>query len=354
MAVLHPNDSNANINALVELAFIEGIVPQVMLQNPLLTKLLEKKRIVWKGGKNIMGISDTAEVDDHMQAYVEHEAMTAKRTTTLDNPYWDWKFTQIPIVYTMKEKIQASAYSRAELVSFLVNKANRSARNGLRRMAYGVPFNSVTPYTIGTDTEGTDNSAGFQSIRQALTHDATYGHVTRTISSGTNTWFQSADIDDFASSASAQTTETEMSPDNFEKAKDAIMEYASGNAGRIALMGPSLFRGLKSYCEAKRITTAPGSMAKYGYESMEVFGIECVKDYFLKNKHATNSHLWLFILTPDTWRLQIHPDRSFKFTGFTWQGDKPDGKDEWLARIMLAGNLVCTKPNENFFHSNFV
>jgi hypothetical protein len=80
--------------------------------------------------------------------------------------------------------------------------------------------------------------------------------------------------------------------------------------------------------------------------------VELVKDPYLKNKNITNAHKWLFILNIPSWNLFLHPERTFAFTGFKWQGDIEGGYDRWLARIMCRGNLCCWQPQSNAFQTD--
>jgi hypothetical protein len=50
--------------------------------------------------------------------------------------------------------------------------------------------------------------------------------------------------------------------------------------------------------------------------------------------------------------LRIHTSRDFQMTDFVWQGDRVNGYDKWLARILVAGNLVCWKPNGSMWLNN--
>jgi hypothetical protein len=359
MAVAKPTDLNANINVLVHEAYWEGIIPQVMLATPFTAKLMASRRVSWKGGKVIMGITDTKELTGHMQVYGENTAMTVQRSSFLENPYWDWKFAQNPIAYTMKEYIQnGGSYSEADLVKLLVSKSNRASRLGMNNMMYGIPVNSLpggtaTPYTIYTDTEGTDDSLGFQSVRHALTHGTgtttKYGHIARDYSGPTNAYWESADLGGWASTAGVQTTACDANIDNVRIAIDECSQWLEKPGEFLAVCGPANYRKLKKWVEAKRIDTGKGELVKFGFDSFTIDNVEFVKDNWLKEANIVGGSTMFFLFHMPSWELRIHPDRSFEFTDFTWQGDKPDGLDQWVARILLAGNLICNQPNCNMF-----
>jgi len=90
-------------------------------------------------------------------------------------------------------------------------------------------------------------------------------------------------------------------------------------------------------------------LAKYGFQTFVIDGVEFVQDSWLTTNSMTTD---FFLLAPSTWDLRVSPKRNFKMTGFTWQGDQVGGLDKYLARILLAGNLTCSKPNANIWKSN--
>jgi len=359
-----PTDLNANINVLVHEAYKKGIIAQQWMAMPLMAALLERRRVTWTGGDNIMAIQDVNELNDHMQAYGEGEGLSVKRSTFLDRAYWDWKFAQLPIAYTMKEYVKkGGGYSEADLVKLLVEKSQRATRIGIYRMILGAPATdklgtASTAYTIYSDTEGTDDSKGFQSLRHALTHGTgattKHGHVARDYSESLAPWWESADLDGWSSTAGIQTNACEASIDTVRKAIDEVQTFVPGAKASdwIMLFGPAIHRKLKSWVEAKKIDTDKGSLAKYGFDSFTIDGVQCVKDNFLKDSVIADSDTWFFLLYLPSWEFRLHPERSYKFTDFKWQGDRAGGADEWVARILLAGNFVCHQPNANMFLTN--
>jgi len=307
-----------------------------------MARLLLDRKISWEGGKYITAPVDKAEMDSLSQSYKAGERLTTGRKTMLENPYFHWKLNQTSVVYDVEEELQNSGgadVAPVKFVKFLTQKAQRAARLHLYKMMYGIG-------TSGTDA---DHDADFQSLPDALTHDATYGHLTRA-TTVTNSWWQGGSIDE---TYTDQATSYSPSINTFRRARSAIGLYADSPGDQLCVVGSAIFLELQSEVEARHIYNRDGSkLAKYGFNTMMIDGVEIVEDPFLRNAMVTNAHKWMFIVNIPDWELRIHPTRSFRFTGFTWQGDKADGYDEWLARILLAGNLICWKPNGSIYLTN--
>ncbi len=195
---------------------------------------------------------------------------------------------------------------------------------------------------------------------QALTHDATYGGITRTASSNTADWAQAASLD---GSFTDWNTSRSIGPDLIEQMQDAVMEHAGDYTASdfLFVMGPANYRALRKFVVAQHITTNPGLLnVNYGIESFEMGGWEIAKDYRLQAKYingigtsgTTAANKWVFCFCIPTWELRFHQSRRFRFSGFTWQAMIAGGRDQYLARILGSGNFVCWQPNANCFQAN--
>jgi len=334
--------NNANIQATTRSLFLNQVKAQVLMKMPLLARLLLGRRISFKGGKFITRPVDKAEMDSLAQAYFPSEPLTSGRKELLESPYFHWKYVQVPVSYDVEEELQndgGSDTAPVDLVQFLVKKAQRAARIKLYKMMYGID-------TSGSDS---DHDKDFQSVLDALTHDATYGHLSRA-TTVTNKWWQGASIaDSFADQSTAYTP----SINTFRRSVAAVSLYADGPQDLLCVVGDSIFLELQSQVEARHIYSRDGSLlAKFGFRTLMLDGVEVVADPYLRNSILTNSQKYFFIYNIPDWELRLHPRRAFNFTGFTWQGDKAGGYDEWLARIMLAGNLINWKPSSSIMLLN--
>lgn len=340
--------TNTNIEHTTRRLWKKTIVSQVLMKMAILARLLLARRMSWEGGKFITAPLDKAEMDDLAQSYTAKQALTAERKTMTEMPYFHWKYNQVPVSYDIEENLMNAGgpgVAPVKFIKFLVKKAHRATRLHLYRMMYAI--------VGGVDSLGNDDhSAHFQSVRQALDHDRTYGHLSRA-TTVTNSWWQGASA---AETFADQDTEVTWSYNTWSEMFDATQIYAELGGGYLTVTGPALFRKLKREVMSWQNYPMTGKtrLARFGFHSMEIDGVEYVKDQFLRNSVASNAHKWAFNLHINDYELRLHPQRSFAFTGFKWQGDVADGYDEWLGRIMTAGNFVCWKPNESIWRSNVV
>lgn len=86
---------------------------------------------------------------------------------------------------------------------------------------------------------------------------------------------------------------------------------------------------------AQREPAGPGfdDLARVGFTAVNFNGAAVVVD-----SHVASGNLWL--LNSDYFKLIVHRDRDFIFTGF----QKPTNQDAMLGQILWAGQLVCTAP----------
>lgn len=335
-----PTLANPNIESSCKDLWKTTVRDQVAMSNPLMAKLIMERRMTWKGGKSITQTMVKDDLTDLVQNYVAGDPLESKRKTFLTNAYFKWKNKSIPVVVTMEEMLDNMGGSDTAPIDFsktLVKVAHRAMRYSLRNDAYGA------------GGIGSDDGTTFQSIRQALDHDATYAHLSRADTT-TNAWFQGASLD---GTYTDQDTARNFSIDTFDQARDAIYrKETDGPRNLICIVGEAGYRALRRYVRAKRIDTSRGPLAKYGFLSFMIDDVEVVRDPYLLDGNLTDSQKWFFLLDVNTWEFRVHPKRSFLFTPFTWQAQFTNGADEELARIFLRGNLCCWQPGANIWLSN--
>ena len=329
-----PTATNTNVENTTLNLWKRTIASQVIMRNPLIAALFLARRFVWKGGKSVTQPLAKNDAVSLVQDYSVGDPLTSQRKTYLRNAYFLWKYKQLPVVLTVEEKLHNMGGGDTAPVDFsawLVQEAQRSMRLKMRNDAYGA---------------GADSGAAFQGLASALTHDATYGGLSRA-TSVTNGWWQGASM---AESWTDQGTSVAPSIDLCDRMMDAVSRKETVGPHRwLYICGEAIYRELKKFVRAKRIDTGTGMLAKFGFQSFTIDGVEFVKDPYLINSSLTNAHKMFYLLDLNTWEYRVHPQRSFLWTGFTWQGDFTNGADEDLGRIMLMGNLVCWQPNANIY-----
>lgn len=334
--------TNAEIEASTRDLWKQGVKPQVLLQMPMLAKLYDGRRFVWRDGKTITQTVKYQEVDSLYQAYTVGTPMNGGRVQNKTKPWFYSKLAQIPITWDVDEElynVSGGENSPVDLAASRVEDAVLGTRIGLYKAMY--------------DADTTDTGNSFQSIVQALNHDATYGGTTRA-TTATNKWFQGASLDD---TYADQDTAVAISISLIRQMIDKMLENSKQtNASNLMfLMGPANYRKLKSQVDSTMHYT-PGPMnVKYGFDSFTLDGAEVVKDYYLTANNLsaeTTPEKWVFGLNIPDWEFAIHPNRNFKLTPFRWQAEVAGGTDSWLARVLLGGNLICWKPNGSIWRSN--
>jgi len=335
---------NANILATTTEKINKGIIDQVLMPNPLFARLLMKKTAPWDGGTSLEYIIQTANTDDLVQTYKPTDQLTAARKTVLTRAKFYWKYANAQISYDVEDELQNRGDSAIEnLTDRLADIAMESMRIKLTKVAYG----------IDTPNETSDSGTDFQSIPEALDHSRAYGGITS--DTGDNAYWNGASL---AGTYSDRNTAVSCSLSTVRQAISTVRKYAKTPGSLLAITSPTNHLNLKSQLEAMNAYSQQGSkLAKFGFDSFMLDGVEHVPDYYLTGSQTINGSsdtldTWYFLLNTDHIELRLHPKRNFKITKMVWQGDRANGYDQWLGRILIAGNLICYKPNGSLWLSN--
>jgi hypothetical protein len=331
-----------NLTATTRAAWEDSVVDEVPKKTALMAMLMTKRKMNVKGGTSVKRTVEKATTEDLSQDYFPGEPMTVGSKTIFDTPEFGWKYTQHPVRYGIKEKIEnqgGKGTAPVNLVEALVKAAQKGARLHFAKKFYTVN---------GTCS---DAGASFQSLVDALDHTCTpYGKIARVATSeATNNWWLGASPD---GTWTDQDAAASPSIANFRIWIDQCRAHGDPANKYFVVCGSSIFRSFKSQAESRTEYTREGSELKYGFDTMVIDNVEFVCDPYLDILTVGTTDKYLFILDPETWEFRLNDERAFTFTGFTWQGDQAGGVDEYLARIMCTGNLVCKKPNANMFLSN--
>ena len=327
---------SVNLQYCVREAWEDSLIDQVLKPLPLVAMMMEHKKLRVNGtALKFTVVKD--DLESLAQDYDVNDPLTVGEKTVTATVQWNWKKFQLPVTYDVDDEIEGDgdkATAPISVVKTIVEAAQTGARKHLNTLLYGAAADA------GKKT--------FQGLRSALTHDATYGGLARG-TTVTNPWWQGASLaDTFADQATATTPTIAMLRNCAAKAR----RYVPANAKLYAIVGESNYAQFQSQVEARHMYTRDGSrLAKYGFRSFTIDDIEMVCDPYLTITGATTA-AYFFLLNPETWELRIKPERNFQLTPFRWLGEQANGLDKYLARVRVAGNLVCTKPNANIFLSS--
>jgi hypothetical protein len=328
--------------------FERSLKSEVYIRLPFYEELVRRNQINFSGGKYIERLVDMDEMDDLAQAYTSNEVLTDEAKDMLDKPRFTWKKIQIPVRYPADWAIQnENADSDAQLLDlpeFLVKKAHRAARLKMMKNAFNA----------GSTTGRSDTQKEFQSLVSGLDHDVQYGTLARTLSTNTRNWWQGADPSGLTRGGltSSQATATNLTISNIRKwiNETDVAHYMEAKSDLYIMMCPTLFNKLRAEMESKMIYKPTGDTQRQGFSKMELDGHTVVDVPYLQESATTK--LWVFIVNLNDWELRISSERNFKMTDFVWQGQNTNGVDYYLARILIAGNLCCWKPNGSIWLSN--
>jgi len=340
--------STADLTKATRTLFLRTVDNMVFYRTPVVEELKRRNQITDSGGTAYEKLVDTAEIDSLMQEYTANDALTDEKSTTLEKPKFTRKYAQLPLRYDIDEYTQNIHAGKEEqllnLATHLNEKGQRAAKLWL----------SKSIFNKGSTTAVADGATGFQSIISALNHDTAYGTITRTYGT-TGDYWQGADPTalnaDIAASGSAQDTATNLTISNLRKwiNESNVSQNMESEDDLYICMCPTLYNKLIAEMEAK-VQYRPATYQRQGIRKCELDGHQIVSVPYLQQSSTMKT--WLFILNMKYFELRMHTLRNFSLTPFEWQGKNSNGYDFWLARIMIAGNFMCWKPNSSMWLSN--
>jgi len=339
---------------------------EYMKKLPILNLILEKKNKKFKGGKRYYWEIDTDTTEDTAQNYGAQDTLTHQNSDTLDDVYFRRKQFQVPVTIDLDEELQNAMETEDrtqlhKLAKHKVKKCNEAGRLHLRKQLYASP-------NAGTGIFGTDTNKNMQGLNSALQLDATnittYGEKTRsdTCDSTYKFWQPANDIYTKVN----QETETNISIEWLQSVYDPIGDLETTSSDKLIIVGNALYMALRSEAQARSMPVDydPAGNFKYGIEEMVIDGMRIVKEPFFQTRYNTimgettgSAHdlsRRLYILNMNDWYFYIHPKRNFFMTTFFDQSQIANGVDFTLARLKVAGNIICRHPNRQAYFANII
>jgi hypothetical protein len=351
--------ASPNLSTITRDLVRRTIHTQVFRRLAFLDELKKRTQIVTHGGTAITSIADYAEVDDLAQAYSTDEQLTDGEKTTLAKPSWNWKKVQIPMKYDGDVEIQninaGNEEQLVDLAEYIANKAQRGIKIKLEKML-------AQEGTETFDTDYDDDGKNFNSIVHALLHEDTattgkYGGLARDISAGLRNWWQGADpgsifqnVAEGTAASSTQNTAVDLNMASIRKWIIPVQHSIEAKKDLMLVMCPTLYNKFKAELMSYMMYEGATDTANVGFNKMYFDGHQIADWDYLETSSTMKN--WVFVLNLATWELHFNSARNFKSTPFKWCGELPGGFDYYLARILLAGNCICTQPNANMFLRN--
>ena len=331
-----------NLSASTREYWDRTVYDEVYLKCVLINRLIERNQVVFKSGLAYKATVDYAEMDDLAQEYGDNEPLKGDSKSQWATIRWYRKRLQLPIKVTGGESLDnaddgAGDGQIFDLQERLVAKGQRAMRKVLNNLIW----------RAGSSARDAEGHKEWQGVGDALTHDVTYGGLARLIATPAYSWWQGGSL---AGTYTDQATAMVPSIDNFRRCVDAVSTYIDRTDDLLSVTSKSIWRTLQSQVEGQR-TYKEGPMAKYGFMSFSIDGVEVVAEPWL-DLCATRIKYFTILHIPD-WQLRLSRKRRLgTFTGFEWQGKIEGGKDDYLGHLLLAGNLVCTQPNASILKTN--
>jgi len=314
-------------------AWMSTVQSQVVERIPLLAALMDRRQVSWDGGTKFKTTIEKATSESLAQEYKVNDALDVSTKSIFETAEFELKYIQVPVEYTVEHRLQAREGDGAVIdhIGGIVRSAQNAVKYKIRSTIWG------------TASATSDSDTGWQGIPDALDSNdsTTYGTIARNT---TNTFWNGADDDNCD-------TTTEPTIEKFREFQESVLQNTEFDTPKdmMAFTSSAVFRALQAAVEAHHGYPPPGSMAKFGFSTMMIDGIEIVQDPYL-NANSTDKKKFALLHLPDWW-LKLSPERSFKLTDFRWQGEVVNGYDKWLARAMVAGNICCTKPNGSLYRT---
>ncbi len=332
-----------NLTATTREAWDKTVLREVWFKLILVNKLIERQQVL-KAGTKVKHTGQFAEMDSLFQEYSPNDPLTGGKKTVLKTVEWSPKNSQVPVEISGDDwhKNQGSGDGKViPLPQFLVKTGQRAMRLGINSWLY----------RAGASARDSAANAGFQGILDALTHDITYGGLTRSAAT-TNKWWQGASLGNVWTDQATQMTPTVA---NFRRCIDAVSHFGTAKKDLLAITSNERYRDFQAEVDGRR-QYKEGPSARHGFTSMYIDEVEIVAEEFFSNPENDDSSThqkYLLLLDLTTWRLNLDPRRGIgAMTPFVWQGQMAGALDQYLARIPLRGVLTCLYPNQNIFLSN--
>lgn len=344
--------STVMIDATTREMWLKTVQREVVERMVLPALLLERRKLTVRGGKSIKRTVQHATGVELAQDYSGgNEALRGGSKDTLTTVDFKWKQFQVPIEYEWQDEAfnaGGSDTAPVDLVQEIVSQGHENARLKLLSAIYSYPSST------------SDSDKGFQGLTDALRADYTYGGVARGVSAGTNPWWQPGLL---AASATDHQTEITASLPNLRAMMAVVLPYMKpGQRDAIALCGADLFNSIRSQMETAAFNPrfGQGKAFRYGFDDISLDWLEIIHEpYFdtqpLGSSTYYDTKKWFLLLNLSDWELRLFPGRDLKtMTPFKFQGESVNGFDKYLARIFVAGNLVCWRPQTNMWRANMV
>jgi len=321
---------------LAKHAWKTGISDPLWESISLLAWLKEGQRLEVSGQDMKEARYNSNDGEDLVYGYGDDTPVVAGQVDEATTATFQWKAARMDTYVKEREMLTTKGMSEVG-VDFVKEKMERA------KVHFKRYFNKRLLGLSGTTT---DASEDFQGIRDALTHDLTYGGVTRA-TTVTNSEFQGGSL---AGTYADQAMTYPASIATVRDMQDVCNEFEPDPGELVLFVGRLPFRELQGQVEGSVSYSGDKNGALYyGKPTFYIDDIRVVMDYHLAEKYATGASRWAFMLNRKTWNFRLHPQRNFDVSPFKMQDEQIGGVPVAMSTIKIFGNCWCSHPGGNIW-----
>lgn len=324
------------LTSLVDRHLIEEIVDNVYTSNALLFRLIQGNKKIVQGGTQIEAPIIVSDFNAG-GFYQGGEMLTMTPQDTVRNAVWDWKQCYVPLAFEGLTLIKAdSPDSIANIITMQANQAQMRMAEVLGTALYG----TGGPVT-GSDVAGPSGAANSLDGIPAAVDDGsiatTYGGLSRTTYT---TW--AGNRHDLGGGLSiAELNEAFMlaqqggrTPSIIVSGRDGYQEYYNyGYAGSGGIVQHNVSVG-----------GADNQLLSAGFHNILFNGTPWIyDDHIAKDLEYPNGNYPIYMLNETFFNLVVTPRADMFMEPF----QTPINQDAVAAKLLWAGNLICTSPRTN-------
>lgn len=313
-----PTDSRtlADVASAAVDSYLPGLIDLYFNSNPLWIRLASKERVIIDGGDLIRQPILYNKLTGG--SYSGLDTFDTTRVPTKTVLQFDWSQYYVNLTVDGRTLIKTSG--SGSRVLDLVESEMETARLTLAENL------GVDLYLDGTGNTS-KNILGLIAAVDSGSNVATYGGVNRNGGDGLATAVR-GNVNTTGGALSLALINTGMGTATIQPQRPDLM-----------ITTQSLWdRFWERVQPAQREPVGPGfdDLGRVGFTAINFNGAAVVVD-----SHVASGNLWG--LNSETFKLVIHRDRDFKFTGF----QTPTNMDAMMGQILWAGQLVCQSPRLN-------
>lgn len=301
--------STSQLAAITHRLILPQLVETIFLSNPLLFRL-KNKGIKYDGGRTIVQPLAYAKTSS-AGAYKGYDLLATAANDQLTAAEYEWRQQYANVTISGEEELKNSGKS-----------AIRNLLEAKRQMAELTLMDNLGTGLQGSNTSGKD----IDGLGLTLSDTSTYGNIAV------------ADLAEWKAKVRTLAVAGTLTKLEIQKAQGAAT--VGSDKPTVMVTRQSVFDKVWSLWEGQQ-RFEDSSMADAGFQNIRVNGTPLVVDSHVPGSDGGTQDNFLEFLNERYLWLAIHSDVNFKVVPIPPQRDQ----DVKMARILWAGNLLCSRRN---------